>query len=66
MGNLCSGKIRENELDLGRTAKDKEMLERAEQPKKVDDLEADFSKALKDIIFKLPSVKVKLPPANFD
>lgn len=44
---------------MGRTDKDNEMLERADKPKKVEDLEIDFENALKDIQFKLPSVKVR-------
>ena len=57
MGGLCSGSIQENELNLEKTRREKEMLENAASPKSADDLETEFVAMLK--LVEIPNASVK-------
>ena len=56
---MCSGGVKESELDLERIQRERAMIETVGKPKSIEDLETDFISCLSEVEFKLPSIKVR-------
>ena len=58
MGSLCTGANKETEMELIQLQQQNQAKEQSAKIKSIDEFEAEFDQAIKEIEFNLPSVKV--------